>query len=661
MLIETGSEARIDVSLGNGGAPIVEDLKEALFPTYSARSRAQIKMYVSSSVTENADTEVANNDSEPWQEIKPRDVLRDDEALRYGYVDLNAPEQQQQLQQHDPRVMEPPTKKQKLRDAQNDAKVEAHKCTNLNVFGFTVLPPTKSRVVRYYGREDMQEIFATLVDSHNGKVNYNLELIGAPGAGKSNLVWAAAEHLGTETTGDNVLWASRRYKGEKWNVIQFLEGAVYEYSDLPKTLDEILKLKDFSETTVLILDSPLSISDMTDTDNVHAAYAWTGRTGVRDGRIGSRRVIHVSSLGASTQKAEERNQVNLYDVSVRPWTRQDFIKAVADPQLKQKVCDTIDIEDPLSISAEQLVDRKFYFSGINARWFFDYSIPMIKKQCAEITDRMSSSTLSHGDKHREAVNSALQKYWLNGRQISLFTSTYLAKTIGTSSQNDGRNAFLVHYRLIEDYLGNGAPGEIFEANFCIHLHHCHDLAAAQQAVMDDRAQKVDVSLGTLEDGQMVLWPTGKLYKLPSVSTTGVGYQTLPDEAKPETERVAMWFIPENKSQPFLDFFVLVPNGNKWEFRAIQSTVAGKHSADVEQLKRIVGGIVDRGFDLCDKIVVAYVIEDRGRQRNVGFSDNFTFSLQRTARLRSQDKKEESQPYTVEALHIEFPRTGDVPR
>ena len=77
---------------------------------------------------------------------------------------------------------------------------------------------------------------------------------------------------------------------------------------------------------------------------------------------------------------------------MRPWTRQDFIKAMDDEQLKKKVCATLLISDPSKASAEDLVDRKFFFSGINAHWFFNHSIEDIKDDCKVIVSRMTSST-----------------------------------------------------------------------------------------------------------------------------------------------------------------------------------------------------------------------------------------------------------------------------
>lgn len=102
---------------------------------------------------------------------------------------------------------------------------------------------------------------------------------------------------------------------------------------------------------------------------------------------------------------------------------------------------------------------------------------------------MTLTTVNNGDRHRETVSSALQRYWLRDRAVALFTSSsYLASHMGNSKQTQGQKEFLENFPLIKDYLGNGAPGEIFEADFVIHLQQCHDLADALQSAMGHKTK-----------------------------------------------------------------------------------------------------------------------------------------------------------------------------
>jgi hypothetical protein len=399
------------------------------------------------------------------------------------------------LQKTDLAVEGPPTKRRKIRDTNKDAKVESHKCINLTVNKFKILTPSASDNVRYYGREGTEELFNELADSREKLEDFNIEFIGAPGTGKSNLAWAVGEHLGT--TGD-VIWAGRRSNSHDWTVFQFKGGDVYGLDDLPKALSDILKLDAFKHSDVLIVDAPIDVTDAAQANQGPAAYGWASDVAFHQSRRGKRRVIHVSSLGAAAKKEEDRRAINVEEKIMRPFTRRDYIKCLDDQELKGQVCKTRNIEDASSVTAEDLADTKFYNSGINARWFFNFTIEKIQDECGKIIGRMSESTVTTGDRHREAVNSALQRYQHDDRQVVLFTSCYLANAIGRN--NSARNKFFEFYPLIKEHLGDGAPGEIFEADFAVHLHHCHDLAAAQHAVMGPRVQPVYcVTMGTTSE------------------------------------------------------------------------------------------------------------------------------------------------------------------
>jgi hypothetical protein len=373
-------------------------------------------------------------------------------------------------------------------------------------------------------------------------------------------------------------------------------------------------------------------------------------------------VIHVSSLGAAAKKEEDRRAINVEEKIMRPFTRRDYIKCLEDQELMGQVCKTLNIEDASGVTAEDLVDRKFYYSGINARWFFNFTIEKIQDECGKIIGRMNESTVTTGDRHREAVNSALQRYQDDDRQVVLFTSCYLANAIGRNSS--ARNKFFEFYPLIKEHLGNSAPGEIFEADFAVHLHHCHDLAAAQHAVMGRRVQPVYVTMGTTSEKTRVFWPTGKLYKLPAAAKDITAHQTLPEDAikdKDEASNVAQWFIPEDNSQPFLDFFVLVPiDAGKWQLRCIQNTVSRKPSGDLGQLMRVVGGLLDSGYILHSTIVVAYIVKDLAEQGEVGLKQKNTIVVSRTTGTRRNTENQSQLQYTVDPLHVSYVRTGGVP-
>jgi hypothetical protein len=100
-------------------------------------------------------------------------------------------------------------KRHKAVVASNDSKIMEGSIVVLPVQSLEILTPRKTATVRYFGRQEIAELFEELVDSKAGKDPFNVSLIGHPGAGKNNLVWAVAHHLVTEKK-ETVLWAMLR-------------------------------------------------------------------------------------------------------------------------------------------------------------------------------------------------------------------------------------------------------------------------------------------------------------------------------------------------------------------------------------------------------------------------------------------------------------------
>ena len=423
-------------------------------------------------------------------------------------------------------------------------------------------------------------------------------------------MFAAAEYIAFKKK-KNVLWVGRRAAQEKFVVKLFsadnqAAGDLFVYETTEKSLEKILQIPTFKDVEVLILDAPTQANSPTGEAGLDA-FEWAGKSKRKSGR----RVIHVSSLGSFANKQTIRDQFNLREVRMRLFTRNDYVKSLSDPDLKKQVCDTLGINDPTSVANDDVVDQKFFYSGINARWFYNKSIAEINDECTEIIYRLDNNVASTGPKDPRAVNSALATAARDGRIIHVYTSCHLAQYIG-SSKGSYHSKFLELFPFVAHTLGTGTPGDIFESDFRLHLEQCHNLRDAQVAIMGpDKAEDVMVVLGKCCDGDKgkVLCPVGKINTLPDPPKDPVALQRTSLQAAGVTQ-VAQWFIPKSKTQPFFDFFVLTPQSTgKWLLMVIQSTVARKHSSDTDYLKRLVGGLLMDGFVLEEKITIVYVIED----------------------------------------------------
>jgi DNA replication protein DnaC len=108
----------------------------------------------------------------------------------------------------------------KVRNTESNTKIECNSWVDLKVQKLPILTPTNAETVRYFGREGTSQSFDKLVDQRKGEQYFNWALQGHPGAGKSNLVWAVADHLANMKQ-ETVLWVSLRLPGGAWTVRLF--------------------------------------------------------------------------------------------------------------------------------------------------------------------------------------------------------------------------------------------------------------------------------------------------------------------------------------------------------------------------------------------------------------------------------------------------------
>ena len=327
-------------------------------------------------------------------------------------------------------IQEPPAKRRRVL---NNTVMNSGQSVSLGIDSETLLNPQGVENLQYYCRDGISELFHELVDDQTERrLDFNINVIGPPGVGKSNLVFAAAEHIAF-TKKQNVLWVGQRTLKEPFSVKLFQKAddsgnpaVLIRYdtdafiADRSSPLRKIFHLATAKNVEVLIVDSPTQAENGFDDLLGTRAFEWTGKLE----RKGKRRVIHVSSLVGFSNWRVVREQFNVREMVVRLWTREDYIKSLSNSELKKQVCKTLNI-DPDTISTEDVVDMKFWFSGINARWFYNKSIEEIKEECNVIVQQLGSyQDIDEGQKRALAAPAVWR---IKG--VYVYTSCYLARLI----------------------------------------------------------------------------------------------------------------------------------------------------------------------------------------------------------------------------------------
>ena len=565
-----------------------------------------------------------------------------------------------------------PLKKAKTEGTANTVDIKTGMSVEICTRSIVALNDKRLEKSEYFGREGTEQLFKEMVMSrqelekkYDGK--YNISLIGNPGAGKSNLAWAVAHHVVNHSK-DCVLWMSRREAEQTWTVYLFewdeKENAAYLYNveNAPTDVDLILADELTKKAGLLILDSPTKSKTGSSRAGI-AAFEWASTNE-------NRRVIHVSSLGAFSVDGRILNEHFLVNKRLNPWHRRAYIESLrTSAVLKQQVIDSLVRGDDKKeewaaalneLSPEGLVDMKFFFCGINARWFYNYSIKEIKDECRRCVSRMPDPSNRPGEASDSAVNSvSVNLLTDDNRTIEIFTSAFMVSALSDTSVS---NKFLHMFPLVADRLGNGSPGEAFEFDFCAHVEHTHNMVKAQRYLVGDTQEKIDVEIGTdVETELVVRWQAGELLHLPKGKNHDIAAQPMPEGLQAEQKK-HYWFIPEDKSQPFLDFFLLQPeNDDKWTLRVIQNTISKKHGTDLKGFKSVICGIEGKGFDLQEQIDVVFVISDAEKQARVGAGLSKSFDVILTHANRPSRSSEEGPLPPMKSFSLNLSRVRYLPR
>jgi hypothetical protein len=249
----------------------------------------------------------------------------------------------------------------------------------------------------------------------------------------------------------------------------------------------------------------------------------------------------------------------------------------------------------------------------------------------------------------------------DSKTIKLYTSAFMICTLSDKNVTD---KFLSLFPLVADRLGNGSLGEVFEFDFCAYIEHCHNLLKAEERLMGEgKCEEIQIELGTdIMTDEKVRWRAGTLLSLPKGKNHEMAAQPMPDDLDPKKKN-HYWFIPEDKSQPFLDFLVLQPSeeNDKWKLLVLQNTVSKRHSTNLAGLISVIKGIHEKGFVLNPIVQMVFVINDRQTQAEVGKNIEKEFQVRPTSSDRAlRSSGSETKDFTLNLSRVQYQSRGIAP-
>jgi len=224
--------------------------------------------------------------------------------------------------------------------------------------------------LRLYGREEAIELWTTLEKERE------LEIVGAPGLGKSVTTWAWA--VWRWTAGKKVLWV--HLLRAKPPIVVFLNGETKKGAKISFQDDRELYTSKLvatgtlngSKADIVVLDG-LRIDGQE-----HQALEQSCHSDTKRVNIVTKSLAGKEAFGVVKRHA------------MHPWTLEQYRAASKDEAFRKEVCTFIDCQEEENEFSEKLCE-KFYFAGHSARWMFATSLKTVKEQIKKMIRKVKNA------------------------------------------------------------------------------------------------------------------------------------------------------------------------------------------------------------------------------------------------------------------------------
>jgi len=198
---------------------------------------------------------------------------------------------------------------------------------------------------------------------------------GPPGSGKSTSMFAFAISRASEYTEAAILWIvadARKYFiiGKAW-IEEYKFESINSWSQL---LQQIRELSRFREIYV----DQCRLNQDNANEHTFLLRFLVGRWFNKDF---SSRLFCITSDGGNKYKESGFSRADV--VRLKPWTLEEYRVVLQNKHALEKFSRSLELSHISAAKLEYNINLKFYFAGISARFFFDYTIPVITRVVKE--------------------------------------------------------------------------------------------------------------------------------------------------------------------------------------------------------------------------------------------------------------------------------------
>jgi len=153
---------------------------------------------------------------------------------------------------------------------------------------------------------------------------------------------------------------------------------------------------------------------------------------------------------------------NLTDIrELKPWTLKEYIEVLENPNALEKFARLMEMAEISPTRLREMINLKFYYSGISARFFFEYSIFEIDLAVSASLERVDSFVDLYDGNGGSSSAKAIHILSYGGKSSMQFSSRFIADQVLDLNRLTPQ-AFINMVERLGSNANRGAIGVLFE-------------------------------------------------------------------------------------------------------------------------------------------------------------------------------------------------------